>query len=55
MSEHKAIIKWAHSQGDFLKGTYSDRSLDPLFDDVRDDRRMKALVSRLKLPDFALN
>jgi organic hydroperoxide reductase OsmC/OhrA len=23
MSEHKAIIKWTHSQGDFLKGTYS--------------------------------
>jgi organic hydroperoxide reductase OsmC/OhrA len=23
MSEHKAIIKWAFSQGDFLKGTYS--------------------------------
>jgi organic hydroperoxide reductase OsmC/OhrA len=23
MSEHKAIIKWKHSQGDFLKGTYS--------------------------------
>lgn len=23
MSEHKAKIKWAHSQGDFLKGTYS--------------------------------
>src|SRR5215468_5217528 len=23
MSEHKAIIKWAQSQGDFLKGTYS--------------------------------
>ena len=26
-----------------------------LFDDVRDDPRMKALVSRLKFPDFALN
>jgi organic hydroperoxide reductase OsmC/OhrA len=23
MSEHKATIKWSHSQGDFLKGTYS--------------------------------
>jgi organic hydroperoxide reductase OsmC/OhrA len=23
MSEHKATIKWAFSQGDFLKGTYS--------------------------------
>ena len=23
MSEHKATIKWTHSQGDFLKGTYS--------------------------------
>src|SRR5437867_9269009 len=23
MSEHKAIIKWTQSQGDFLKGTYS--------------------------------
>ena len=23
MSEHRATIKWAHSQGDFLKGTYS--------------------------------
>ncbi len=23
MSEHKAIIKWVQSQGDFLKGTYS--------------------------------
>ena len=23
MSEHKAIIKWTHSQGEFLKGTYS--------------------------------
>ena len=23
MSEHKATIKWAHSQGEFLKGTYS--------------------------------
>jgi organic hydroperoxide reductase OsmC/OhrA len=23
MSEHKASIKWAHSTGDFLKGTYS--------------------------------
>jgi organic hydroperoxide reductase OsmC/OhrA len=23
MSEHKAPIKWTHSQGDFLKGTYS--------------------------------
>jgi len=23
MSEHKATIRWAHSQGDFLKGTYS--------------------------------
>jgi len=23
MSEHKATIKWAQSQGDFLKGTYS--------------------------------
>ena len=26
-----------------------------LFDDVRDDPRMNALVSRLKFPDFALN
>src|SRR5215831_6976766 len=23
MSEHKASLKWTHSQGDFLKGTYS--------------------------------
>ena len=23
MSEHKATIRWAHSRGDFLKGTYS--------------------------------
>jgi organic hydroperoxide reductase OsmC/OhrA len=23
MSEHKAMLKWTHSQGDFLKGTYS--------------------------------
>jgi organic hydroperoxide reductase OsmC/OhrA len=23
MSEHKAVIKWTHSQGEFLKGTYS--------------------------------
>src|SRR5262245_37268487 len=23
MSEHKAAVKWTHSQGDFLKGTYS--------------------------------
>jgi len=23
MSEHKAIVKWAQSQGDFVKGTYS--------------------------------
>jgi len=23
MSEHKATIKWTHSQGDFLKGSYS--------------------------------
>src|SRR4029079_11247580 len=23
MSEHKATVKWAHSQGEFLKGTYS--------------------------------
>src|SRR5262245_13491784 len=23
MSEHKATVKWTHSQGDFLKGTYS--------------------------------
>jgi hypothetical protein len=23
MSEHKATIKWTHSQGDFLKGAYS--------------------------------
>ena len=23
MSEHKAIVKWRHSQGEFLKGTYS--------------------------------
>ena len=23
MSEHKATIKWSHSQGDFLKGSYS--------------------------------
>jgi organic hydroperoxide reductase OsmC/OhrA len=23
MSEHKATLKWTHSQGDFLKGTYS--------------------------------
>jgi organic hydroperoxide reductase OsmC/OhrA len=23
MSEHKAIIRWAHTRGDFLKGTYS--------------------------------
>src|SRR5215510_12096767 len=23
MSEHKATIKWTHSHGDFLKGTYS--------------------------------
>ena len=23
MSEHKAIIRWTQSQGDFLKGTYS--------------------------------
>jgi len=23
MSEHKAVIKWSHSKGDFLKGTYS--------------------------------
>lgn len=23
MAEHKAIIHWAHSSGDFLKGTYS--------------------------------
>src|SRR5262245_65790796 len=23
MSEHKATIKWTHTQGDFLKGTYS--------------------------------
>ena len=23
MSEHKAIVKWAHSQGEFLKGTFS--------------------------------
>lgn len=23
MSEHKAVIRWTHSQGDFLKGTYS--------------------------------
>ena len=23
MSEHKAVIRWTHTQGDFLKGTYS--------------------------------
>jgi hypothetical protein len=23
MSEHQATIRWTHSQGDFLKGTYS--------------------------------
>jgi organic hydroperoxide reductase OsmC/OhrA len=23
MSEHKATIRWSHSRGDFLKGTYS--------------------------------
>jgi organic hydroperoxide reductase OsmC/OhrA len=23
MSEHKAVISWTHSQGEFLKGTYS--------------------------------
>jgi organic hydroperoxide reductase OsmC/OhrA len=23
LSEHKAVIRWTHSQGDFLKGTYS--------------------------------
>jgi organic hydroperoxide reductase OsmC/OhrA len=23
MREHKAVISWAHSRGDFLKGTYS--------------------------------
>jgi organic hydroperoxide reductase OsmC/OhrA len=23
MSEHKAIIRWAHTRGDFLKGSYS--------------------------------
>ena len=23
MSEHKALVKWVHARGDFLKGTYS--------------------------------
>src|SRR5688572_10106046 len=23
MSEHKAVIRWSHTQGDFLKGTFS--------------------------------